>query len=162
MWYCIPSEVHTIEKQTGPQAIKEHETPHGLARFAICVSRKGQQSKPFIQLTCRYIKMLDRMNVGWSVENPSSSLMWVTTPFVELMQYLGKKVPWFLFPQLHVWVAAEENDSYLDCVEEILQLHRICDDSHEHEAWESQKRVLLLRPKSAPMTLFYVPIGQMP
>ena len=49
MWYCIVGEVHTIEEQEGPQALKEHETPHGLTRLAIRVSGKGQQSKPFIQ-----------------------------------------------------------------------------------------------------------------
>lgn len=50
MWYCVVGEVHTIEEQAGPKAIKEHETPHGLARSAICVSTKGQQSQPFIHV----------------------------------------------------------------------------------------------------------------
>ena len=32
---------------------------------------------------------LDARGIGWSVENPASSLMWVTTPFVELMDKLS-------------------------------------------------------------------------
>ena len=50
MWYCVVGEVHTIKEQARPKAIKKHETPHGLARSAICVSTKGQQNQPFIQV----------------------------------------------------------------------------------------------------------------
>ena len=64
---------------------------------------------------------------------------------------LRQKIPWFLFPQLHVWVAAQKMTAIWNSVEEVLQLQRVCDHSHEHEAWGV-----------TPMTLFYVPIGQMP
>ena len=112
MWYCIASEVH--KKQTGPQAIKEHETPHGLARFAICVSRKGQQSKPFIQTDLSVHQDVGPHECGL-VGRKSIKLADVGHhSFRRADAVLRQKVPWFLFPQLHVWVAAEENDSYLD------------------------------------------------
>eukprot|EP00973_Karenia_brevis_P042270 5850707-Karenia_brevis.AAC.1 len=30
-------------------------------------------------------------NIAWSVENPMSSLMWETTPFIKLRQWLQSK-----------------------------------------------------------------------
>lgn len=45
-------------------------------------------------------------------------------------------MPWFLFPQLHVFGSRREKLTAIwTSVEEILQLQRVCDDSHEHEAW---------------------------
>ena len=86
----------------------------GLPTLTFASRERVGKANRLYQLTVKYIFKLAERDVGWSVENPSSSLMWITTPFVQLMDKLGAKCLGFLFSQLHVWFAAQKGDSHLD------------------------------------------------
>ena len=79
--------------------------------------------------------MLDRNNIGWSVENPSTSLMWVTRPFTDLMAQLGTKCLGFCFHNCMFGSRRKKLTAIWTCVSELKQLAKTCDDSHDHEAW---------------------------
>ena len=75
------------------------------------------------------------MGVGWSVENPSTSLMWSTTPFVELMHVLGKEHYGLQFHTCMFGPPRKKQTALWTNIIELKQLSRVCDDSHDHSPW---------------------------
>ena len=119
----------------GPKPLRSMRCPMGLPKLPFVSRERVSKANRLYSLTWRYIRMLDKMLVGWSVENPSSSLMWITTPFIELMQCLGKKCLGFCFHNCMFGSRRKKMTAIWTSVEELLQLERICDDTHEHDAW---------------------------
>ena len=82
---CIP-----LKNRDGPKPLRSMRHPMGLPKLPLVSRERVSKANRLYYLTGHYIKMLDQMQVGWSVENPSSSLMWITTPFIELMKCFGQ------------------------------------------------------------------------
>ena len=66
------------------------------------------------EFTAKYVQLLHERNIGWSVENPSSSLMWVTRPFANLMLSLRAEISGVLFHTCMFGAPPEEADCRLD------------------------------------------------
>ena len=81
------------------------------------------------------ILKLHNAGVAWSVENPASSLIWVTDPFMELMQ----KIPNFVAFSFHtcMFQAKRKKDTatWTSIKELRLHLERKCDNKREHLQW---------------------------
>ena len=63
--------------------------------------------------TKKMILRLHNAGVAWSVENPASSLMWLTDPFMELMSAIPELIAFF-FSYMYVSSEAEERYCNLD------------------------------------------------
>ena len=127
---CIP-----LKNQRGPPPLRSLKHPMGLPKLPFVSRERVTKANKLYWLTWRYIKILDNRGIGWSVENPSGSLMWVTQPFVELMQHLGQKCLGFCFHNCMFGSKRKKMTAIWTSVQELLQLQKSCDDSHEHEAW---------------------------
>ena len=124
-----------LAQKHGPKPLRSLRYPMGLPSLSFgCRERVGKANRLY-QLTVRYILRLDKLNVGWSVENPSSSLMWVTTPFIELMAHLGTKCLGFCFHNCMFGSRRKKLTAIWTCVVELQQLAKQCDDSHVHDPW---------------------------
>eukprot|EP00435_Cladocopium_sp_Y103_P023610 s572_g5.t1 len=81
------------------------------------------------------ILMLDARGIGWSVENPVSSLMWITDPFVQLLNALRNIIA-FSFHTCMFAAKRKKDTAIWTSVPTLRQyLERKCDDSHEHLPW---------------------------
>ena len=114
LWHSIVGPMHQtwpttwtpslakFEVSDGPQApVKPREKPSAFGQQALLVHLQVCQKVP-------------RYGRGWSIENPSSSLMWITQPFVDLMRSIGKRAPWPAVSHLHVWRPTQKADSAVD------------------------------------------------
>eukprot|EP00435_Cladocopium_sp_Y103_P074630 s23_g50.t1 len=63
----------------GPEPLRSLRWPMGLPRLRPAQKTRVAKANRLYALTWKYINLLDARGVGWSVENPASSLMWVTT-----------------------------------------------------------------------------------
>ena len=72
--------------------------------------------------------MLSEKGIAWSVENPTSSLMWITDPFLRLFEANSDPI---MFPaerkkDTALWTSVAQLRSHLE---------RTCDGKHEHQRW---------------------------
>ena len=81
------------------------------------------------------ILKLSEKGIAWSVENPASSLMWITDPFVQLLE----EIPDLIAFSFHtcMFAAKRKKDTALWTSVAQLRTHleRKCDDKHEHLRW---------------------------
>ena len=83
----------------------------------------------------KWTRRLDRAGVVWSVENPASSLMWLTDPFVELVQEIPTLVA-FSFHTCMFQAKRKKDTAIWTSISELRHhLERKCDGKHEHLAW---------------------------
>ena len=87
------------------------------------------------ELTKRYICILQERNVGWSVENPASSLMWITDSFVELMQTFPTDMFGVLFHTCMFGAQRRKQTAIWTNIKELCMLNRTCSNDHEHAPW---------------------------
>ena len=78
------------------------------------------------------VLQLHARNIAWSIENPASSLMWITTPFVHLLQAIPSLIA-FSFHTC-MFAASRKKDTALWTSIPDLRRHleRKCDGNHEH------------------------------
>ena len=104
--------------------------------------------------TWKLVKFLDSRNIGWSIENPASSLMWITDPFVEMVQQI--KFDAFSFHTCMFAAKKKERYSNLDISPQIrAYLERKCDNEHQHLPWGRTEKGLQ-RQRNVPTTTAYV------
>ena len=81
------------------------------------------------------ILRLHNAGVAWSVENPASSLMWLTDPFMELMSEIPELIA-FSFHTCMFQAKRKKDTAIWTSVHELkLHLERKCDGQHEHLQW---------------------------
>lgn len=80
------------------------------------------------------ILKLQNNNVMWTVENPASSLMWMTDPFQRLMQACNN-LHAVSFHTCMYDAPRKKTTALWGNFEELKLLARTCDDKHTHLAW---------------------------
>ena len=119
----------------GPEPLRSLRYPMGLPTLTIASRERVGKANRLYQLTVKYIFKLAERDVGWSVENPSSSLMWITTPFVQLMDKLGAKCLGVCFHNCMFGSRRQKVTALWTSIIELQQLAKQCDDSHVHDPW---------------------------
>ena len=78
---------------------------------------------------------LHNQGISWSVENPASSLMWMTDPFMELFSEIPGIVA-FSFHTCMFQAKRKKDTAIWTSVPQLRQhLERKCDGNHEHLPW---------------------------
>ena len=120
--------------QPGPPPLRSLLFPMGLPGLNFIQKTRVRLANLLYQWTVDMIFKLDAKHVAWSVENPASSLMWVTDPFTRLA-----KLPKFIAFSFHtcMFQAPRKKDTAIWCSVEQLRHHleRKCDGNHEHARW---------------------------
>ena len=119
----------------GPPPLRSTIFPMGLPGLTFVQQSRVKKANFLYKWTWKVIKMLDAKNIGWSVENPASSLMWITDPFVEMMQQLGQ-FDAFSFHTCMFAAKRKKDTAIWTSVPQLRAfLERKCDDSHQHLQW---------------------------
>ena len=85
--------------------------------------------------TVKIILRLHEAGIAWSVENPASSLMWMTNPFVELLDQIPDLIA-FSFHTCMFQAKRKKDTAIWTSVPELRKhLERKCDGNHVHLAW---------------------------
>ena len=72
--------------QPGPPPLRSVRFPMGLPNLSFAQRQRVGKANFLYAWTCKVILMLSAKGIAWSVENPASSLMWVTDPFLQLLE----------------------------------------------------------------------------
>jgi hypothetical protein len=90
--------------------------------------------------TKKMIVRLERAGAAWSVENPASSLMWLTDPFAELIDEIPSLVA-FSFHTCMFQAKRKKDTAIWTSIRELRNhLERKCDSQHEHLAWGKSEK----------------------
>ena len=119
----------------GPPPLRSTIFPMGLPGLNFVQQARVKKANFLYKWTWKLIKFLDSKNIGWSVENPASSLMWVTDPFVEMVQQL-QHFDAFSFHTCMFAAKRKKDTAIWTSVPQLREyLERKCDDSHQHLPW---------------------------
>ena len=120
--------------QPGPPPLRSPAFPMGLPRLTFVQKTRVRLANQLYRWTVDAILRLDARQIAWSVENPASSLMWITDPFIELARL--RHLIGFSFHTC-MFQAPRKKDTAIWCnINELRQhLERKCDDSHVHAKW---------------------------
>eukprot|EP00435_Cladocopium_sp_Y103_P036446 s2670_g9.t1 len=124
-----------LKGRSGPRPLRSMRYPMGLPSLPFVSRERVSKANRLYSLTWFYINKLARECIGWSVENPASSLMWVTDPFLELMAQYGDSIFGVSFHTCMFGSNRKKQTALWTSVQELQQLHRVCDDSHSHAPW---------------------------
>ena len=114
-----------------PSLCEVSDTPMGLPNLKGISKERVRLANKLYAITAKYVLILHDRNIGWSVENPASSLMWVTDEFVRLMQNLGVQLHGVLF---HTCMFGAPRKKQTALWTNICE-PRTCNDAHEHAPW---------------------------
>ena len=86
------------EIQPGPPPLRSINFPMGLPHLNFVQSTRVRKANFLYAWTCKTVMRLNMKGIGWSIENPASSLMWITEPFVDLLQAIGNIIAFLFTP----------------------------------------------------------------
>ena len=119
----------------GPPPLRSTSFPMGLPGLNFVQQTRVKKANFLYKWTWKLIKLLDSKNIGWSVENPASSLMWITDPFVEMVQQL-QHFDAFSFHTCMFAARRKKDTAIWTSVPQLrAYLERKCDGSHQHLQW---------------------------
>ena len=76
--------------QHGPPPLRSMRRPMGLFNLKGVQKLRVEAANRLYQWTVDMIIQLDARNVDWSIENPASSLLWITDPFLMLRFHVSR------------------------------------------------------------------------
>ena len=121
--------------QPGPPPLRSIIFPVGLPHLSFVQRTRVSKANFLYAWTCKIILIVNARNIGWRVENPASSLLWITDPFVHLLKMLPDLIA-FSF-HTYMFAAQRKKDTAIwTCVPQLrLHVERKCDGLHEHLRW---------------------------
>lgn len=118
-----------------PRPLRSLRHPMGLPGLKHVAKERVRLANRLYRLTKRFIKQLQLAGIAWSVENPAGSLMWVTDPFVELMQEFKGNILGVVFHTCMFGAPRKKQTALWTNIPELRQLARECSGDHQHAAW---------------------------
>ena len=119
----------------GPPPLRSTAFPMGFKHLKGLNKRRVVSANFLYAWTKKMILRLHNAGVAWSVENPASSLMWLTDPFMELMSAIPELIA-FSFHTCMFQAKRKKDTAIWTSVHELkLHLERKCDGQHEHLQW---------------------------
>ena len=107
----------------------------GVKKLTKVQRQRVEAANQLYDITCSLVLLLHERKVGWSIENPASSLMWLTKPFCKLMQLLQDEILGVTFHTCMFNAPRKKQTALWTNVEWLRQMERHCDGSHEHLPW---------------------------
>ena len=74
-----------------PPIVRTDKHPNGIPGLSGSLLAKVLIANNLYQITCDFIRLCEKLDKLWSVENPGRSFMWLTTPFARLLEELDPK-----------------------------------------------------------------------
>ena len=106
-----------------PKPLCSLRCPMGLPNLKHVQKERARLANRLYRLTKRFLKMLQLQNIGWPVENPAGSLMWVRS-LCGVHARVQHRLYWPDFSHLHVWSASQKQIALWTNIPELCQLRR--------------------------------------
>ena len=121
--------------QPGPPPLRSVSFPMGLQNLSFVQRQRVAKANFLYAWTCKVVMMLSAKGVAWSIENPASSLMWITDPFVELLEAIPDLIA-FSFHTCMFGAKRKKDTALWTSIHQLREhLERKCDTQHEHLRW---------------------------
>ena len=118
----------------GPPPLRSTVFPMGLPGLTFLQQTRVKKANFLYKWTWKLVKFLDSRNIGWSIENLASSLMWITDPFVEMVQQINFDA--FSFHTCMFAAKRKKDTAIWTSVPQLrAYLERKCDNAHQHLPW---------------------------
>ena len=124
----------------GPPPLRSVRFPMGFKHLKGINKQRVIAANFLYRWTKKMIVRLERAGAAWSVENPASSLMWLTDPFVELINEIPSLIA-FSFHTCMFQAKRKKDTAIWTSIKELRShLERKCDGQHEHLAWGKSEK----------------------
>ena len=127
-----------IRRMVGPdpKPLRSDLEPDGLSYLSGTDKERVLAANELYRWVVKVIKTLKGSQVLWLVENPTNSLMWKTSFFVELMSFFGEEARW---AHMQMCMHGGERDKKTSLLYggpwSLESMCLMCDGSHKHKPW---------------------------
>ena len=133
---CSAARMIRLNKhQHGPPPLRSLRRPMGLKFLTKVQRQRVLQANKLYEVTCSLIMYLQARGIAWSVENPASSLLWLTDPFVRLAAELKGQLRGCWFHTCMYAAPRRKTTALWYNVPELDGLAIECDNDHPHLEW---------------------------
>ncbi len=119
----------------GPRPLRDLANPMGLDTLSPVEQERVDLANNLYGFVAEACQILQERSIGWSIENPSSSLMWITEPTQALCKMMGANLVAFDFDTCMFGATRLKHTALWTNISQLQQLERRCDGSHTHEPW---------------------------
>ena len=122
-----------------PKPLRSDDYPDGLPSLHGVDEVRVRAANKFYEFTADAAIRLQELGIEWSIENPSNSLMWKTSPFQRLFklradgQLRGGRVSFDMC--MHGGERNKSTDLLFSGGLNLMQLQKSCDGNHKHKPW---------------------------
>ena len=89
------------------------------------------------ELVCEIVKLWEQRGIAWTIENPTNSLMWKTSFFVGLKEFLQDKLQIVDFQMcMHGGTRNKRTTLWASSMVDLSSLALMCDGDHVHASWK--------------------------
>ena len=115
----------------GPKPLRSEQYPEGFP-WLVGEDQKRVHSANLVYLKlCRFIRWLDSLSIGFTVENPTNSLLWWIPEYVAM-----EDISFFInFDSCMFGSERLKRTTFLTNVHELKSMEVACDNSHTHKPW---------------------------
>ena len=133
---CSAARMIRLHKgRHGPPPLRSLHRPMGLKFLTKVQRQRVNQANKLYEITCALVLHLHSRGIAWSIENPASSLIWLTNPFVRLAATLRQELLGCWFHTCMYSAPRRKATALWYNFAELNKLAIACDDSHTHLAW---------------------------
>ena len=126
--------IRLSKHQHGPPPLRSMRRPMGLFNLKGVQKLRVEAANRLYQWTVDMIIQLDARNVDWSIENPASSLLWITDPFL-MLRFHVSRIFAVSFHTCMYMADRKKTTAIWASFPEITDLRRTCDGTHQHLQW---------------------------
>ena len=126
-----------VNGRPGPPKLRSMQHTMGLKSLTGKDKSRVLSANRLYEITVALIFQLHEAGAYWSVENPASSMMWVTTPFVRLQKCLAKQFYGLSFHTCMFGAPRKKHTALWTNMPMLKRLQRFCAPpaDHVHLAW---------------------------
>ena len=135
------SQARRIQRRpTDPKPLRSWLQPDGLSDLAFLDRNRVSQANRLYQVCVEVALACDSLEIWWSLENPTSSLMWITSPFKSLWSQLHGKIRFATFHNCVYGGDRKKSTTLWSTCEALQGLSCVCskDFDHVHQEWGRQ------------------------
>ena len=123
-----------------PKPLRSWQEPDGLTGLSFLDRNRVSQANRLYQVCVDVALACQTHNIWWSIENPTSSFMWITSPFRSLWTSLGQRIKFATFHNCVYGGDRKKSTTLWTSCQDLQGLSCICsqDYEHVHAGWGRQ------------------------
>ncbi len=127
--------IRLSKRSHGPPPLRSLRLPMGITQLTSLQRKRVDAANGLYEYTGHWVLQLHQLGVAWSVENPASSLMWVTDPFQRIAKKLKLDMTAFVLDTCMFGASRKKRTAIWTSIKHLAALARKCDNLHKHASW---------------------------